>query len=67
MSLGFGEEISNLDLSRKIVEGDDLIMYTAPCKVCVDANVLGQLMLDRIGSNLKSLSAVTMKGSGGDN
>ena len=66
-SLGFGEEINNLDLGGKIVEGDDLITYGAPSKVCVDANVLGQLMLDRIGGNLESTSAVIVTRSGGDN
>ena len=51
-SLCLGEEISNLDLSGKVVKGDNLIMYRAPSKVRVDANVLGQLILDRIDDNL---------------
>ena len=44
--LGLGKEVSNLDLSGKVVEGDDLVTYRAPSKVRVDSNVLGQLMLD---------------------
>ena len=66
-SLGFGEEISNLGLSGKVVEGDNLITYSASTKVRVDANVLGQLMLDRNGCNLKGTSAVTVKRSSGGN
>ena len=50
--MGFGEEINNLDISGKVVEEDDPITYKTPSKVRVDANVLGQLMLDRIRSNL---------------
>ena len=51
-SLGLSEEISNLNLGGKVVEGDDLIIYRAPSKVRVDANVLGQPMLDQVGCNL---------------
>ena len=50
--LGLGEEISNLDLSGKVVKRDNLITYRALSEVRVDANVLGQLMFDRIGDNL---------------
>ena len=50
--MDLGEEISNLDLSGKVVEGDNPITYRAPSKIRVDANVLGQLMLDRIRGNL---------------
>ena len=59
-SLGLGEEINNLDFSGKVVEGDNLITYRSSSKVHVDANVLGQLMLDRIDDNLKGTSGVTM-------
>ena len=57
-SLGLGEEINNLELSGKIVEGDRLITNRAPEKVSIHADVLGQLILDRIGDNLKSTSVV---------
>ena len=66
-NLSLGEEINNLDLSGKVVEGDRLVTSRAPSEVGVDTNVLGQLMLDWIGCNLKSPSAVTMKRSGGGN
>ena len=65
--LGLGEEINNLDLSRKVVEGDYLGTNTTPCKVGIHTNVLGLLMLDRIRSNLKSTDAVTVKRSAGGN
>ena len=44
-SLGLGEEINNLDLSGKVVEGDRLITNKTSGKVGIHANVLGQLML----------------------
>ena len=66
-SLGFGEEINNLDLNGKVVERDRPVMNRAPSKVGIHANVLGQLMLDWINSNLKGTSAVTVKRSGGGN
>ena len=66
-SLKLGEEINNLDLSGKVVEGDYLGTDTTPCKTGIHANVLGQLMLDQILNNLKSTGAVTVKRSGGGN
>ena len=62
-SLGLTEEISNLDLSGKIVEGDHLITNRAPSEVSIHTNMLGQLMLGGIGVNLESPSAVTVKRS----
>ena len=59
-SLGLGEEISNLDLGRKVVEGDRLITNKAPGKVSIHADVFGQLMLDRISNKLKSTSGVAV-------
>ena len=60
-SQGLGEEISNLDLNRKVVEGDYLGTNTTPYKMGIHANVLSQLMHDRIRSNLKSIGAITGK------
>ena len=59
--------MKNLDLGGKVVEGDHLVTNKAPSEVGVPTNMLGQLMLDRIGNNLKSPSAVTVKKSGGGN
>ena len=59
--LGLGEEVCNLDLRREIVEGDNLIANRAASEVRIDTNVLGQLMLDGISSNLKGTSTVTVK------
>ena len=44
--MGLGEEISNLDLSGKVVEGDRLITNRAPSELGIHTNVLGQLILD---------------------
>ena len=60
-NLGLGEEINNLNLSGKVVEGDGLVTNRVPSKVSIYTNVLGQLMLDRIRNNLKSTSAVIVK------
>jgi len=62
-SLSFGEEISDLDLSGKVVEGDRLVTNSAPSEVGIHTNMLGQLMLGGISCNLKSSSAVTVKRS----
>ena len=43
--LSLGEEISNLDLSGKVVEGDHLITNRTPSEVGIHTNMLGQLML----------------------
>ena len=59
--LGLGEEVSNLDLRREIVEGHYLITHGATSKVSIDTNMLGELMLDRVSSNLKSTCTVTVK------
>ena len=65
--LCLGEEISHLDLRGKIVKGNGPVTNRAPCEVGIHTNVFGQLMLDRISSNLKSPSAITVKRSrGGD-
>ena len=64
-SLGLGEEINNLDLGGKIVEGDRLITDRAPGEVSIHTNMLRQLMLGGIGGNLKSPSAVTVERSRG--
>ena len=61
--LSLGEEISNLDLDGKVVEGDRLITNRAPGEVGIYTNMLGQLMLGGIGGNLKSVSAVAVKRS----
>ena len=58
-SLSLGEEINNLDLSGKVVEGYRLVANKAPGKMGIHINVLGQFMLDWINNNLKSTSAVT--------
>ena len=65
--LGLGEEISHLYLCGKIVEGDDPVTNRAPCEVSINSNVFGQLMLDRVSSNLKGTSTVTVKSSGRGN
>ena len=59
--LSLGEEICNLDLRWKVVEGDRLITNRAPHKVSIHANVLGQLIFDQIGDNLKSTNDDTVK------
>ena len=64
--LGLGEEISNLDLDEKVVEGDRMVTNTSPSEVDVHTNMLGHLILDRIDNNLKSPSVVTMKGGVGE-
>ena len=65
--LRLGEEISHLNLCGKIVKGNNPVMNRALCEVGIYTNVFGQLMLDRICSNLKSPSVVTVKESGGGN
>ena len=55
------EEISHLDLCGKIMKGNSPVTNKAPCEMSIHTNVFGQLMLDRICSNLKSPSAVTVK------
>ena len=64
-SLDLGEEINNLDLGGKVMEGDRLVTNRAPSEVGIHTNMLGQLMLGGIGSNLKGSSVVTVKRSGG--
>ena len=61
--LSLGEEINNLDLGGKVVEGDRLITNRAPSEVSIHTNMLSQLMLGGIGGNLESPSAVTVKRS----
>ena len=61
--LGLGEEISNLDLGGKVVEGDSLVTNRTPSEMSIHTNMLGQLMLDGINCNLKSPSAVIVKRS----
>ena len=58
VSLGLGEEISNLDLGGKVVEGDRLSTNRAPSEVGIHTNMLGE-----IGDNLESPSAVIVKRS----
>ena len=65
--LGLSEEIGNLDLRRKIMEGNNLISNRAASKVGINTNMLGQLMLDGISSNLKGTSTVTVKRCRRDN
>ena len=62
--LGLGEEISNLNLGGKVVEGDSLVTNRAPNEMSIHTNMLGQLMLGGISCNLKSPSAITVKESG---
>ena len=62
--LGLGEEINNLDLGGKVVEGDSQVTNRTPSEMSIHTNMLGQLMLGGISCNLKSPSAVTVKGSG---
>ena len=63
--LSLKEDVDNLDLRGKIVEGDRLITNRAPSKVGVHTNMFGQFMLGGISDNLKSPSVVTVKRSGG--
>ena len=51
-SLGLCEEINNLDLGGKVVEGDRLVTTRASSEVGVHTNVLDQLMLGGIDDNL---------------
>ena len=44
-SLSIDEEISNLDLGGKVVEGDHLVMNRAPGEMGIHTNMLCQLML----------------------
>ena len=62
--LGLSEEISNLDLGGKVVEGDSLVTNRTPSEMSIHTNMLGQLMLGGISCNLKSPSTITVKGSG---
>ena len=48
--LGLGEEINNLDLGGKVVEGDRLVTNRALSEVGVHTNMFGQLMLSGISS-----------------
>ena len=66
-TLGLGEEINNLDLGGKVVEGDRLIANRASSEVGVHTNMFGQFMLGGISDNLKSSSVVTVKRSRRDN
>ena len=65
--LGLGEEISNLHLGRKVVEGDRLVMDRAPGEVSIHTNMFCQVMLGGIGDNLKCPSTVTVERSRGGN
>ena len=62
--LGLGEDISHLNLCGDIVKRDNPVTNRVACEVSINTNVLGQLMLDRIGNNLKSTSAITVKRGG---
>ena len=59
--LRLGKEISHLDLCGKIVKRNNPVTNRAPCEVSIHTNVFGQLMFDRISSNLKNPSAITVK------
>ena len=65
--LDLGEQINNLDLGGKVVEGDSLVTNGEQSEVGVHINMLDQLMLCGIGCNLKSPNAVTVKRSGRGN
>ena len=58
--LRLSEEINHLSLCGKVVKRNGPVMNRAPCEVGIHTYVFGQLMLDRIGSNLKCPSAVIM-------
>ena len=64
-SLDLGEEVNNLDLGGKVVEGDRPVTNITPGEMSIHTNMLRQLMLSGIGSNLKSPSAITVERSGG--
>ena len=64
-SLGLGEEISNLDLSGKVVERDRPVTNRASGEMSIHTNMLRQLMLGGIDGNLKSPGAATVERSGG--
>ena len=66
-SLGLGEEINNLDLGRKVVEGDRLVTDRAPGEMSIHTNMFRQVILGGIGCNLKSPSTITVERSGGGN
>ena len=59
--LSLGEEISNLDLGGKVVEGDCLITNRTPSEVGIHTNMLGE-----IDGNLKRPSVVTMRSGRGN-
>ena len=59
-SLSFGEEVCNLKLRREVVKSYCLITNGASSEVSVNDNVFGQLMFDRISSNLKGAGTVTV-------
>ena len=53
-SLSLGEEISDLNLGGKVIEGDRLIANRTPSEVGIRNNMFGQLMLGGISGNLKT-------------
>ena len=63
MRLSFGEKVVNLKLSREVVKRNSLIADRTPGEVGIHSNMLGQVILDQINSNLQSLGTVTMERS----
>ena len=58
--LSFGEEVCNLKLRGDIVKRNRLITDRTPGEVGINANMIGQRMLDRVSSNLKGAGTVTV-------
>ena len=62
LSLRLGEEISRLKLGRQVM-GDNGALKMISEEEGINTNMLGQLMLDRIGSNLYDAGVITVKHS----
>ena len=60
--LRLGEEISHLELRGHIAKSNDIILYLSPSVICINSNVLCELMLHRITSYVDSTSIQKMSG-----
>ena len=59
--LCLGEDISHLNLGGNVVKRYNPVTNGATSKVGIHTYMLGQLMLDRIGDNLKRTRTVTVE------
>ena len=57
-----GEEVSHLELGGHIAKSNDIILYLSPSVICINSNVLCELMLHRIMSYVDSTSIQKMSG-----